>query len=143
MATTLYHASPSERRPSILRHGLDLAHAERVFLPDWLKPAAELAARQAGQFDADSDGYYPAGIYLSDSAAAALAHGRWHFDQTDLWRVDMTGLHLSFDRDLEGRPTTRNEHGGRAFFTYDAVPLERLALVERDVLGTWAALEAA
>ena len=128
MATTLYHATPIETRASIRSHGLDLRYGKRLFLGDSDSPD-ELREYEL---------HYPEGVYLIDSFAAAADHGCWHFDECDVWRVDMTGLHLALDRDLDGNPSGQSPHGGRAFFTFDAVPPERLELVGAALPGVWA-----
>lgn len=50
----------------------------------------------------------------------------------------MTGLHLALDRDNDGQPSGKSPHGGQAFFTYDAVPVERIHLAGRALVGVWA-----
>lgn len=126
MATTLYHATPTSNRDSILAHGLDVRRGRRMFVHDD-SPAED-----------EAEGRYPYGVYLIDSVEAAVDHGRWHFDECDVWRVDMSGLHLALDRDLDGLPSGRSPHGGQAFFTYDVVPPERLSLAGESLPGVWA-----
>lgn len=123
MATTLYHATPAKNRDSIRGHGLDVRRGQRQFVNDGAPEEAEVL--------------YPYAVYLLDSLEAAVDHGRWHFDDSDVWRVDITGLHLSLDRDIDGKPSGKTPHGGTAFFTYDVVPPERLALVRESLRGVW------
>lgn len=135
---TLYHASDSEDRASILAHGLDLRYGQRKFLPEDFDPELEKSARWDWE-RLDFQAWYPPGIYLFDSRAAAEDYGPWHYVVADVWRVDLSGLHLARDRDHDGRPSGKNPHSGYAFYTYDPVPPERLELISSRS-GSWAFL---
>ena len=135
---TLYHASESSDRDSILEHGLDLRYGQRKFLPDYIDPADEERERWDWE-QHDYQLWYPPGVYLFDTRAAAEDYGPWHFIEADIWRIDMSGLHLALDRDMDGLPSGKNPQGGLAFYTYDAVPPERLELVTGSLRGSWAA----
>jgi hypothetical protein len=132
VATTLFHCCPAENRDSILEHGLDIRHGRRMFLPEDLDPAEE--AKERWDWDKhDWQAHYPPAVYLFDGRQAAIDYGRFHFFESDVWRVDMSGLHLALDRDLDGSPCGRSPYGAYAYFTFDVVPTERLELVERSL----------
>jgi len=99
----LYHASPKEKRASILKHGIDY----RKHFGDSLKPANTQEINWATRAN-----------YL-DQSFQSLSR---YFPEYDIWEVDASGYRLRPDAAWFGGWTTRKP-----------IPPERLTFLEFEV----------